>query len=312
MKKGYLQISFSWLFALVAGGFILFLAIYFAMNLMDTGSTTSDAKTAENIGVLLNPLEAGAIQSAKTSLTFPVETRIYTRCSDVGVFGKQKISVSQKNFNEWSETDLEVSFYNRYIFSENPEGNKFYVFLKKLEMPFKISDLIYLVSSKDKYCFKNAPEEIDEEISGLGIENFYTENCPENSKEICFNQDDCEISVNINNEYVKKNDKEMYFKVLNKDSFGDENYALMYAAIFSNPEEYECQLNRLMKRLEQLSILYDEKAKFVSSKGCSTNLNLAGLANLADNYGDSGDLSSVFNKAKEINDKNKYAECQLW
>jgi hypothetical protein len=43
----------------------------------------------------------------------------------------------------------------------------FYVFSTPFEMPFKIADLIYITSTKDKYCFISPPEDIEEELEGL-------------------------------------------------------------------------------------------------------------------------------------------------
>ncbi len=82
------------------------------------------------------------IQKA-TSLILPSETRIYNKCNTDGEFGRQIIKISQKSFDKWTETDVDVGFSNKYIFSENyVEGKKFYIFSKPLDFPFKISDLI--------------------------------------------------------------------------------------------------------------------------------------------------------------------------
>jgi len=47
MKKGYLQISFTWLFAIIAGAFILFLAIFMTSKLIGTEQVALDAKTGK-------------------------------------------------------------------------------------------------------------------------------------------------------------------------------------------------------------------------------------------------------------------------
>ena len=57
MKKGFLQISFAWLFAIIVGIFILFLAIYGVTKLINVGQYQIDSETAKNLGILLNPLE---------------------------------------------------------------------------------------------------------------------------------------------------------------------------------------------------------------------------------------------------------------
>ena len=77
MKKGYLQISFAWLFAIIVGGFILVLAIYTVIQIIDSENMVIDAKTGKEIGILLNPLETGFEEGKTSSFTVPVETRIF-------------------------------------------------------------------------------------------------------------------------------------------------------------------------------------------------------------------------------------------
>ncbi len=70
-KRGYLQISFAWMFALIVGAVILFLAIYFATKLVDKGDDVIDAKTGKEMGILLNPLETSMESIRTTPLTLP-------------------------------------------------------------------------------------------------------------------------------------------------------------------------------------------------------------------------------------------------
>jgi len=308
-KKGFLQISFAWLFALIVGAAILFLAIYMSVKIVGNEQTVSSAKTGKEIGILTNPLETGFETGKTSSLTMPINTRIYNKCGTVGLFGKQIIEVSQENFGKWSETNIDISFSNKYIFSENPvEGKKFYVFAKPFEFPFKVSDLIYMTSSDKNYCFEGSiPLDIENEINNLNPGNFFTSNCPAsgNSVEICFGSSsgsDCDVTVNYLSRYVETAQGRVYF----------ETDALMYAAIFSNPETYECQVERLMKRVEHLALLYQSKAAFVSKVGCNTNLNLAALSNAAENFIDSSQLSAIKSISDEIYDKNEVLACRLW
>ena len=305
-KKAFLQISFAWLFAVIVGGFILFLAIYASTKIIKTEQTALDAETAKEIGVLLNPLETGFETGKKNSITLPAETRIYNRCNNDGIFGRQIIKISQKSFDRWTETNVNVGFSNKYIFSEDfVEGKKFFLFSKPFEFPFKVTDLIYLISSDKKYCFINPPEEVDDEISDLNQENLFIGNCPENSIKVCFDSENCDISVNYGGRYVDKNNETMYF---HSDS-------LMYAAIFSDKEVYECQLKRVMQRAEQLTLLYKDKAEFISREECNSNLNsdLLELGNLENGLSSSENLNNyMINLADNMQKKNNLAECKLW
>jgi hypothetical protein len=302
-KRGYLQISFAWLFAVIVGTFILFLAIYGVTKLIKTEQTTQDAKTGKEIGILLNPLETSFETGKTTSLTLPVETRIYNKCSNNGIFGKQIIQISQKSFNKWTETNIDVGFSNKYIFSKRyTEGKKFYIFSKPFNFPFKVSDLIYITSSLENYCFLDAPREIEDEISSLKQENLLLEDCLDNSIKVCFEPNDCEINVDYDMKYVEKRGDQIYF----------EEDALMYAAIFADKEVYECQLKRLMQRTKHLASLYKDKAVFISQTGCHSNLNLIELSNSADSLDNSADLDSVNNIVEDIKEKNEEADCRLW
>jgi hypothetical protein len=311
-NQGFLQIPFAWLFAFIVGAFILFIAIYASVNIIDTGETQVDAQTAKQIGILLNPLETGFETGKTNSLNLGVDTRIFNRCNNNGDFGRQIIKVSQKSFNKWTETDVDVGFSNKYIFSDNfVEGKKFFLFSKPFDFPFKVSDLIYLTSSEQKYCFNNPPKEIQDEILSLNQENILLENCPTNSVKVCFNSGtNCDVVVNYDSRYVdkiyeNKDNERMYF----------HTDALMYAAVFSEKEIYECQLRRVMQRGKQLTQLYIDKANFISKKKCNSNLDqdLLSLLSLENGFSSSENFNNLMiDLTEKIETRNKIAECKLW
>lgn len=303
MKKGF-EISFAWLFAILVGIFILALAIYGATRMINLGRYEISTKTGKEIGILLNPLETGFETGVTTSLTLPTETRIYNECDNWGSFGRQIISVSQKSFGRWPEPADGVSFKNKYIFSGNvSEGKRFYIFSKPFEFPFKVADLIYLTPESEKYCFSDAPERIREELEDLGQENIFLKNCPDDSIKVCFSGKKCDIEVDYDKGKVVK-EGNVYFE-------GD---ALMYAAIFSDKDVYECQLKRLMERITQLALIYRNKAVFISQKGCTSNLNtdLLVLENSAGNWKESKDIIQIKSYVKDIEKKNEISSCRLW
>ncbi|MEX0932533.1 MAG: hypothetical protein WDZ77_00320 [Candidatus Pacearchaeota archaeon] len=310
-KKGFLQISFAWLFGIIVGGFILFLAIYASTKIIDVQETKIDAQTSEEIGVLLNPLETGFETGRTSSINFPSETRIHNRCSNESYFGKQTIKVSQKIFDDWTETDIEANFRNKHIFSKgNVEGKKFLLFSKPFEFPYKVADVIYLTSSETNYCFMDAPEEIEEELENLGQENiFIGGNCPDLSLKVCFSSGiNCDIEVNYGKSgEVQKSGETLYFY---EDS-------LMYGAIFSEPEIYECQTERLIQRAAELNDLYLEKSNFLSINGpqCSNNIgqDLLDLKNIENSFDHSSDLNAlIISLVRQIDIKNDLQECELW
>ena len=315
-KRGFLQISFAWLFGIIVGAFILFLAIYASTKFIDVQETSLDAQTAKEIGVLLNPLETGFETGKTSSIMLPSETRIHNRCNNEDFFGKQKIRVSQKIFGDWTETNINATFSNKHIFSEgNIEGKEFLVFSKPFEFPFKVADVIYLTPSYKNYCFVGeVPNKIENEISNLKQENLFLEdNCPSSSNEeivrVCFDSTlDCQIDVNYDGKWVDKNDERLFF-------YSD---ALMYGAIFSDEETYECQTKRLIQRGEQLTELYKDKLHLISRENsiCNTGLDseLLELENIENSFSESKDFNiQIINLVDKIDERNKRAqECKLW
>ena len=300
--------SFAWIFALIVGAFILALAIFAVIKFTGVENTTQSAETSKGIGVLLNPLEISFESGKTTSFSLSTESRIYATCNSLGDFGTERISVSQKVYGKWSDTDIGVSFVNKYIFSRKPiEGKNFYVFSKPYNLPFKVADLIYLTSEKDNYCFIDAPRNIEEEISFLNpsIKNLYYQSCPENSINVCFRPgQNCDVSVNYNSKIISKDGVSFYFS----------DDSLMYAGIFSDSDTYECQIERLMKRAKELSFLYADKETFLSQKvGCQVNLktDLFALGNLEENYEDLLDLRIISSFAGDLDGKN-FGACKLW
>ena len=306
-KRGF-QMSFAWLFAIIAGAFILFLAIYGVTKIIDVGEETTSAKTGTEINVLLNPLETDFESEKIVSLEMPIETRIYNQQSVFGNFGSQKIKISQKNFGKWSETEISPSFKNKYIFSEEVvEGTDFVLFSKPFKFPFKVADVIYLLPAEKEYCFINAPDEIEEEISDLDQNNLIIENCSSESVGICFDLKlsvslECDIDVDTKRKEVEKENSKMFF----------ETDALMYAAIFSDKDVYENQIERLMMRESKLLSLYDDKASILLAQGCSSDVDLLLFKNHIENVKNSEDLAEVASIAEDIERENNDAECKLW
>ena len=188
------------------------------------------------------------------------------------------------------------------------EIKEFSVFSKPFNMPFKISDLIFF--SGQKYCFIQAPEEIKDELQGLNMKNVnFTEtnnDCSEDSKKICFaSSAGCDTAVysngNFESGYINKEGKTLYYVG-----------PLIYAALFSSPEIYECNVKRLMLRLTNLCFVYKDKIKILEKKDCSSLLDshLTEMINLARD--DSQSLLAVKDKAEEIEQINKAAVCKVF
>ena len=163
-KRGF-EFSFSWLFAIIVGAVILFIALYAAGRVLKGGEYQQGTETAKKLTILFDPLGAqtGDAKSGKITMSTPI--KMYENCIVGGDFGKQIFSTSeQQAFGEQQgEKGGSITTYNKYVFTRgNLEGKEFNYFSKSLEMPFKVSDIL-LVTSKN-YCLLGAPPTIKEEV----------------------------------------------------------------------------------------------------------------------------------------------------
>ena len=311
-SKAQLNISFGWLFAIIIGAAILAFAIFGATKMIKSNKYEQQAEGAQQLGILLNPLETGYESASSTPLTTTLETKIYNDCnSNTGVFGTQGISISEYNFKRWSPPGVESTFENKYIFSKNvAKGKTFYVLSKQFSFPFKIADLMILTSSEDRYCFDNPPSKVEDEISNLNQKNL-APNCSEeyfNYTKICFTGNNCDINVDLYDEVVNKGGKEVSF-VIPEDDYGDKDYSLMYAAIFSDKENYDCQIIRIIKRMKELASIYQDKASLLNKRGCQNDL--GDDLEFIINY-DGENLKGIENTIEDLQRKNSNTNCELW
>jgi hypothetical protein len=313
-KKG--EFNFVWIFAIIAGAAILILAIYGALRLGDTSRYEADTEVAKKIEILTNPLQAGFAEGSFGKITFTSKTRINNYCYG-DELGKSVISVSTHSRvgEEWKPAGGEISIHNKYIFSElaGDGAEEYYVFSKPFEFPFKVSDLVFLIDSNDKYCFVSPPQEVEDEILGLNIPNIDVNNCTdtdgdyEDVIEICFGSSNCDISVYGDNVYYDTG------RVIKNDGVYEFAGSLMYGAIFSDNEIYECNVERLMHRVAEISGQYIEKGNLMDGRGCNTNLqpDLYLLQAMTVNA-TSEDLSSLYVLTQQINEKNERELCGVW
>ena len=308
-KKAF-EMSFAWMFAIIAGAVILFLAIYFASKMISSERYSVDAQTSAQLSILLDPLETSVEAGKASTIRFNKEMRIYNdKCDVSGNFGYQEIgTTAQSGLGEkWQEPAYGKELYNKYLFSQEIEqGKEFFVFSMPFEFPFKISDLI--VFSADKYCFLEATNNIKDGLEGLNLQGvMFTDNknnCSEGSKIVCFGQSSgCDIAV-YEGSVVKGGDFLYY------------TGNLVYAALFASPEVYECNVKRLINlRLVNLALVYKDKIDFVQQRGCDSLLEipLTNLINSARSLNSSQDLLALqATSVDEINRINENAVCKIY
>ncbi|MDO8459667.1 MAG: hypothetical protein Q7S74_01025 [Nanoarchaeota archaeon] len=280
-KKGF-EFSFAWIFAIFVGAVIIVLAIYATTKIIKTQQFQQSTISAKEIGILLSPIETNLEEAKFTKIVVNQETKIFNECYTTGTFGSQKIGLSTKSGigEEWPPPGVKSTFYNKYLFSSpQVHGKKeFYVISKPFNFPFKIADIVVLWDDQTLYCFtygQGAPLEMNKELKELNATNIMNAssplNCPQKSIKVCVSSSGplCNITVDVQAKTVKKGISTVHYE----ESFDSgSRYSLLYAAIFSNPEIYDCQFWRLMQRASKLSLLYNEKSKYLSSKGCGSEL----------------------------------------
>ena len=242
-------------------------------------------------------------------MTLITKTRIGNTCDDDrGNFGTQFLNTSQFNFGKWTSGGVNIPIENRYVFSGHEvEGKKFYFFIVPFDFPFKTADIIILLAVDDSYCFVDAPSEVARDIRGLNIDGLRLDgNCLPDSKKICFNGNSgCYANVDYSDGegVVRKGNKQLGF-------YGN----LIYGAIFSDNIVYECQVKRLMKRVNVLSKIYRDKSTIISARVCNTNIEGDLLRLESDTKGLTNSLQlDQFSYVYDINEKNgDNTDCKLW
>jgi hypothetical protein len=264
-NKKAIEMSFNWIFAIIVGGFILFLAIYSASKFIETGERELSTKTAASLTSLFDPLETGSSSGKAQVINFNKESKIFLDCNSDGnlPFGKQYLSFSEKTFgDQYGEEGSEIEILNKYVFAEEiVEGKGVYVFSKPFFMGYKVADLTMIIPTSRNYCFQDAPEDVQKDLENLNLKNiiFVNKTTKCEGINVCFNKANCDVIVDASKGKVthKKYDKKVYY-------FGE----LIYAAIFSSPENYECNIKRLKSKFNELGKIYMEKIKIMEREGC--------------------------------------------
>jgi len=299
-KTGVLSMNkrgqdFALIFSIVVGALIIIMGFYTASNFIQISNLRQRAEIANRLDIVLNPFSSLG-ENPSLALGKPIEMpeNIALNFSCSG--DSQKIKVTANGGTSSYES------YGKYIFSENLMGKKFYIFSKPLEMPWKVDNLMYLISKE--YCFINdVPKEIEQEIRTLKSDKLTVSStgCPDSSTTVCFGSRQCDINVDYGNGIVEKQNAEIPFA-------GD---ALMYAAIFSSPEVYSCNLQRLLSRLDVQSDIYINDCQRLALKGCDNSALEQSINVLKENLGyvlaDPMTISDLKNAADDVQSKNRIA-----
>ncbi len=88
---------------------------------------------------------------------------------------------------------------------------------------------------------------------------------------------------------------------------------LIYGAIFSSPEIYECNVKRIKVKFDELAKIYLDKIKIIERKECESNIGQM-LASVIGGINNSRDLIGLYNQMNEIDSINNFAKsgCSLY
>jgi len=321
-NKGF-EMPFSWVFSIIAGSVIILLAIYGASRFVQVASYSEYSESAKSLANLLNPVVNDMTVATKApDVVFKKDTRVYLYCQESSqrspIFGRQVIAFSEEfGFlgKKWTEPGANISRYNKYIFGENVmEGKKLYIFSKPFYMGYRVDDLVMLTTQN--YCFVNPPDSIEIEIENMkpSLKHINASSridlCKEDTVKVCFGftSGECNISISEDNNgfltgRVSKNGTSLEYA-------GN----LLWAAIFSSPEIYQCNIKRLGAKTSELGTIYKEKIDILSTKNCNSlitpyiNRMISISASLT-----MSSLDLLYNEAKAMDEKNCAAiDCRIY
>ncbi|RMD67210.1 hypothetical protein D6817_02280 [Candidatus Pacearchaeota archaeon] len=294
LKKRAYEFGFASLFAIIVGAFIILLAIIVAVKLTNQSKSTTNTLQGYQLGILTTPIETNLEESKIATIEVPRPTSLFNICTPPDqaysnlYFGKQELNARVKiDIGQESRESSGVSstFLNKYFFSsQRLDANQiYYVLSKRVEMPFKVANVLIMWSDIDNYCVSdpaNLPSYLKSEMADIGLDSFGfdfngCDNAGETTKRVCFDcgagiSDDCDVVVCLSNQWVKKldaNDRErtIYYPLSTNP---DDKFVFLYGAIFSDPDVYVCQIKRLAARAKELAQLYRLKSNELEFKGC--------------------------------------------
>jgi hypothetical protein len=329
MKNKRGDFNFALLFAIIAGSAILLLAIYGAVKAGNSAQVQSAAEVAKEFDIITNPLQGGFAPTKTSLITFPKNTRIENTCSFYNDFGYNSIAVQSEvgTGDKWLDSTIPVRINNKYIYSDFEEGKSFRVMSKSFEFPYKVADLLFITSKN--YCFMHPPAELAKSILSLsvkpteqnfiGVETDENNTCFDEAITVCFEFGNCDIVISgtcndetsCDSKYdsgtVRKNGETMTYE-------GN----LLFAALFSSKEIYDCNFQRLMFRTSKIADILSAKADLMNARGCNTQmkLDMEYFSGITKN-GQIEDLRTLSSAAKILKDAKQefgsYAsECDLW
>ena len=310
--------AFAWVFSLIIGAFILFFAFFFVGRLSQTSQQYGQAVYTTSLDTLLEPFTSSLASGQSDIIKLQKGTQLKAECyydMKGRSFGKSILKARPPSMTKSQGYSFDKLVYDKYIFSRELKlGNgKLFVISMPFEMPFRIADLTMLIG--DNYCFVSLPYkynqtlwELSENVSNAGLKFQFpnsVDKCDDNTMKVCWTNDDCDVKIKGDNPGTVKfrHDANAYPWIGN----------MVYAAMFSDADVYNCSFKRLMLKAKTLTGLYKKQAALLGSKGCVTGLDssLEELDGDLDNISNL-DMPKLWTDAQAIDAQNRYASCKLY
>jgi len=289
-KKG-IEITFSWIFAIIAGTLIFLFFIGFAADNMDLFGKLTAMRVSEEMNSAFTGLKTGLVS---TSLSFNKEIKLQFKC--IGE-KKEKLIVGYRSGK---------NLYDNLVFSpEELNGNEFLLMTKSWNVPYKVDNFIF-ISDNRKYSLNGLNQNEFDKLKNDLPDDFKSliERNTGNGKIIEFKSDNSPNTCNkLTNDivyyFIDTNNGEMYGKICTKnmenksplDFYGDD---MIYAAIFG--DQFDCLYPLIGEKFNIMRDVYLQKI------GRITGCDKGGLQNAITSMDTINKIQTYFDS---IDTKNK-------
>ena len=280
-KKGAIEISFNWIFIMIAGSVILL----FFISVVQTQREKSELNIALTIKTELKSILTGATLSEARQLDIDlpkIHLKFICEYYDCDTFDTSDNPSCYSQY-EIGETGINEQTPSQILFAPSEiVGKKILTWTLSWNIPFYVTNLLYLTGTNVKYVFVNDGDE------SIGFYNEF----PEKANKFLLSADDIQyedsegnknfkfiftsiepgsviisedilgaaLPEHINAIKINSNLKQIKFYKIENDFFVFEDYisyltdAEIYAAIFSdNIDFYSCNMQKAFNRLHLIT-----------------------------------------------------------
>ncbi len=308
-KNASIQISISWLFMIIIGTLFLVLAFNIIGKYNEVENAKSDLLLKQTLRTILN--HAGRTAGIEENTLIP----LWNQRTKKSIFQNKKVEILCENdipiFSMNGNLDANNEFLRNYptfmtYIDEKKVGNS-YLAVESFRMPFKITNLLAFVSTKNLiifdsdskiskklvYKFKKSYTDLNykiEKFSDLNINNLKNEIKDNSYSSIVFVSDKGKspnlnfLNFNIYYEFILINEqgsKGEYGNIILKDKRGnktynyvdfDESLAIITMAVFSKKETFDCSYNQLIKSIVPIYSFYINKTSYFEDLSLSKTI----------------------------------------